>query len=47
VNIAMRPVRHMETVPSPGAALPDWMQRSTALRTPKGWLGPVKPDSND
>ena len=32
--------------PSPGAALPDWIQRSTALRTPKSLLGPVTPGSN-
>ena len=41
MSVAQRPVKHMETVPSPGAALPDWMQRSTALRTPKNLLGPV------
>ena len=29
------------------AAPPDWVQRSTALRTPKRLLGTVKPGSND
>ena len=45
VNVALRPVRH--TAPSSGAILPDWVQRSTALRTPKNILAPVKPSSND
>ena len=45
VNVAMRPVRH--TAPPAGAILPDWVQRSTALRTPKNLLAPVKPGSND
>jgi hypothetical protein len=47
VNLALRPVQHMETVPSPGAAPPDWVQRYTTLRTPKRFLGTVKPGSND
>jgi len=47
VNITQRPIKHMEPVPAPGVSLPDWVQRSTALRTPKGWLGPVKPGSHD
>ncbi len=47
VNLALRPVQHMETVPSPGAAPPDWLQRSTTLRTPKRFLGTAKPGSND
>jgi S1-C subfamily serine protease len=47
VKVAMRPVRHIETVPSPGIALPDLVLRSTALHAPKGWLEPVKVGSND
>ena len=45
VHVAQRPIRHTE--PSPGIVVPDWVQRSIALRTPKGLLAPVKPGSND
>ena len=45
MNITMRPVRHM--APPAGVMLPDWVQHSTALRTPKNLLAPVKPGSND
>jgi serine protease Do len=47
MHVAQRPIKHRETVPSPGAALPDWVQHSTALRTPKSLLVPIKPGSND
>jgi serine protease Do len=45
VNVALRPVQHTE--PSPGTALPDWMQRSITLRTPKSLLAPANPSSHD
>jgi hypothetical protein len=45
VHVALRHVQHTE--PSSGAAPPDWVQRSIALRTPKSLLVPAKPGSND
>ena len=47
VNLAQRPIKHIEPVPSPGAAPPDWVQRSTALRTPKSLMAPLTPGSNN
>jgi len=35
VNVAMRPVQYRETGSLPQIILPNWVQRSTALRTPK------------
>ena len=46
VRVAHQPIRHMEPAPSPGAAPPDWGQRSTALLFQRSLLAPFKPGSN-
>jgi S1-C subfamily serine protease len=45
MHVTMRPIRY--TAPPSGVMLPDWVQRSTTLRTPRNLLEPVKPGSND